>query len=106
MNGMEMMIPHLIKGLGLDPEKIKEVLTDATGKVTTFDKKLSEMQHSIGEHTKLLLYLGCALQRLELKFETLPDEELAKILASKTPEQIAKELEEVYGRNGNGNYHD
>jgi len=100
MNGMEMMIPHLIKGLGLDPEKIKEVLTDATTKVTTFDKKLSEMQYSIGEHTKLLLTIGCALQRLEMKFNTLPDEELTKILASMTPEQIAKGLEEAHGRNG------
>jgi hypothetical protein len=92
MNGMEMMIPHLIKGLGLDPEKIKEVLTDATGKVKEFDAKLD--------------HIAASLQRLEMKFNTLPDEELAKILASKTPEQIAKELEEVYGRNGNGNDHD
>ena len=92
MNGMEMMIPHLIKGLGLDPEKIKEVLSDATIKVKQFDAKLDAIQAS--------------LQRIELKLNTLPDEELAKILASKTPEQIAKELEEVYGRNGNGNHHD
>ena len=91
MNGMEMMIPHLIKGLGLDPEKIKEVLSDATIKVKQFDAKLDAIQAS--------------LQRIELKLNTLPDEELARILASKTPEQIAKELEEVYGRNGNGDDH-
>lgn len=96
MDGMGMML----KSLGFDPEKIKKQLTDAQ---VLIEGRVKGVEYSLGEHTKLLLLIGCSLQRIEMKLGTLPESELMKIIASKTPEEIDADVKEIYGRNDGGN---
>lgn len=90
MTGMEMML----KSMGFDPDKIKQSLMQAQQQIEAQVKSV---------HDKLVV-IDERLQRLELHFKTLPDAELNKILASKSQAEIAEELEQLYGRNSNGDH--
>lgn len=96
MNGMEMML----KSVGFDPEKIKKQLTDAQAMI---EERVQGVSSRLSEIENQNDFIIASLQRIEMKLGTLPESELMKIIASKTPEEIDADVKEIYGRNDGGN---
>lgn len=96
MDGMGMML----KSLGFDPEKIKKQLSEAQAAI---EERVQGITNRLSEIESQNDSIYASLQRIEMKLGTLPESELMKIIASKTPEEIDADVKEIYGRNDGGN---
>ena len=99
MNGMQMML----KSMGIDADLIQSQLTQAKdaieAKVSSMDASIGAMTAMLQAHGAMIVALCNAMQRIEIKLNTLPAEEAQKLLAENTPS--AEELERTFnaGRN-------